>query len=248
MAKLVIDIGNTFIKMAVFDETDLLGVGSYKAIIEQDLQDLFQAYYITSAIISTVKSETEQPWIEQLQQLTKVVYFNRDMACGIHNHYRTPQTLGLDRLAAVTGAKSLYPGVDNLVIDAGTCITYDGVDADGNYYGGSISPGLSMRYKALQHYTAALPLVNADAGFNNFYGDDTVTAIRSGVQNGILYEVQGFIQSYSKQAQSLNIILTGGDSVFLDTVLKNSIFAGYIKTEPHLVLKGLNAAIQEHND
>ena len=247
MAKLVIDIGNTFTKMSVFDETDLLGVGSYKAIIEQDLQDLFQAYNITIAILSTVKIQTE-PWVKQLEQYVKVVYFNRDMAHGIHNHYRTPQTLGLDRLAAVTGAKHLYPGYDSVVIDAGTCITYDGIDADGNYYGGSISPGLSMRYKALQHYTAVLPLVNADAGFNNFYGDDTVTAIRSGVQNGILYEAEGFIQSYSKQATCLNIILTGGDSVFLDTVLKNSIFAGYIKIEPHLVLKGLNAAIQEHND
>lgn len=247
MAQLVIDIGNTLTKMAVFDETDLLGVGNYQVIIEQDLQDLFQAYHITKAVLSTVKKEAE-PWIAQLEQYIKVTYFNRDMAYGINNHYRTPQTLGLDRLAAVLGARYLYPGYDNVVIDAGSCITYDGIDAQGNYYGGSISPGLNMRYKALQHYTSALPLVNADTGFSNFYGDDTVTAIRSGVQNGILYEVEGFIQSYNKQAQNLNIILTGGDSVFLDTVLKNSIFAGYIKTEPHLVLKGLNAAIQEHND
>ncbi|MDT3402948.1 type III pantothenate kinase [Mucilaginibacter terrae] len=247
MAQLVIDIGNSFTKMAVFDEADLLGVGSYNKIIEQDIQDLFQAYHITKAIISTVKKEP-QPWVELVEKHVKVSYFNSSMAYGITNHYATPQTLGLDRLAAVTGALYLYPGLDNLVIDAGTCITYDGVDAAGNYYGGSISPGLQMRFKALQYYTSALPLVNADAGFSNYYGNDTVTAMRSGVQNGILYEVEGFIQNYNKQAQSLNIILTGGDSEFLHTMLKNSIFAGYIKTEPQLVLEGLNAAIQEHND
>ncbi|WP_295770442.1 type III pantothenate kinase [uncultured Mucilaginibacter sp.] len=247
MAQLVIDIGNTLTKIAVFDGEELIGAGHYPVVKDDDLGHLFINYYITVAIISTVKKEIE-PWVGYLQQRCKVTYFNREMAYGIHNHYRTPQTLGADRLAAVLGAKSLYPGIDCLVIDAGTCITYDGIDAAGNYYGGSISPGLQMRFKALQHYTSVLPQVDADAGFDKLYGDDTVTAIRSGVQNGILYEVLGFIQSYSKQAESLNIILTGGDSVFLDTVLKNSIFAGYIKTEPYLVLKGLNAAIQEHND
>lgn len=247
MAQLVIDIGNTLTKMAVFNGPDLLRVGNYAVVNDYDIQQLFESYIITTAILSTVKKE-QQPWVAELEQRVKVIHFNRNMARGIHNHYRTPQTLGLDRLAAVIGARALYPESDNLVIDAGTCITYDGVDAEANYYGGSISPGLAMRYKALQHYTSGLPLVNVDAGFDQYYGDDTETAIRSGVQNGILYEVQGFIQSYNTQATHLNIILTGGDSVFLDTVLKNSIFAGYIKTEPYLVLKGLNAAIQEHND
>jgi type III pantothenate kinase len=247
MAQLVIDIGNTFIKMAVFNGSYLLGVGNYTEVHDYNLNELFETHIIDSAIVSTVKKETE-PWLASVEERVKVQYFNRDMAYGINNHYHTPQTLGLDRLAAVIGARYLYPDTDNLVIDAGTCITYDGIDAGANYYGGSISPGLSMRYKALQHYTSALPLVNADVEFNSYYGHDTVSAIKSGVQNGILYEVQGFIQSYNKQEKHLNIILTGGDSVFLDTVLKNSIFAGYIKTEPYLVLKGLNAALQEHND
>jgi type III pantothenate kinase len=248
MAQLVIDIGNTLTKMAIFDGPDLIGAGNHTVVTAQFLEQLFASYHgITKALVSSVKQEPEA-WISELETRVKVVHFNRNMAYGIQNHYGTPQTLGLDRLAAVMGARYLYPETDNLVIDAGTCITYDGVDARGNYYGGSISPGLSMRYKALQHYTAVLPLVQPDAGFNNYYGHNTVTAIQSGVQNGLLYEVQGFIQSYKKQDQHLNIILTGGDSVFLDTVLKNSIFAGYIKTEPYLVLQGLNAAIQEHND
>ncbi|WP_342647030.1 type III pantothenate kinase [Mucilaginibacter sp. CSA2-8R] len=247
MAQLVIDIGNTLIKAAIFDGQELIDVQYYHQVTHVELQVLLSRYPVANAIISTVRGSTEA-WFGILEQQVKVLYFNRSMAQDIQNHYGTPQTLGLDRLAAVLGARRLFPADDNLVIDAGTCITYDGVDAGANYYGGSISPGLNMRYKALQHYTAVLPLVEADPGFTDYYGNNTVNAIRSGVQNGLLYEVEGFIRSYKQQARHLNIILTGGDSVFLDTVLKNSIFAGYIKLEPYLVLKGLNAAIQERND
>jgi type III pantothenate kinase len=247
MARLVIDIGNTLVKLAVFNNSVLVEAGHYSTVDDSLLQQLFAKHQITQAIFSSVKKESEV-WLSHLGQQLNLIRFERSMANSIHNHYLTPHTLGLDRLAAVMGARHLYPQSNNLVIDAGTCITYDGIDAGANYYGGSISPGLNMRYKALQHYTAGLPLVTADAKFDNWYGNDTTTAIKSGVQNGVLYEVEGFIQKYIQQGTHPNIILTGGDSVFLDTVLKNSIFAGYIKTEPHLVLIGLNAAIQEHND
>jgi len=146
------------------------------------------------------------------------------------------------------GAHCLYPDTDNLVIDAGTCVTYDGVDAGGNYYGGSISPGLNMRFEAMHNYTSALPLVSADQEFEKPFGDDTASAMLSGVQNGLKYELTGFIESYRGSRPNLNILLTGGDGIFFDTLLKNSIFAPYIKNEPYLVLKGLNAAIQQHND
>ena len=105
-----------------------------------------------------------------------------------------------------------------------------------------------MRYKALNNYTASLPLVNADDNFAGNYGNDTTTAIRSGVQNGIKFELKGFIESYKQNMQELNIVLCGGDSIFFDTLLKNSIFAPCIKIEPYLVLKGLNAAIHINND
>ena len=170
------------------------------------------------------------------------------MTAGIRNQYKTPDTLGVDRLAAVIGAHKLYPGKSSLVIDAGTCITYDYIDAGGNYFGGSISPGLNMRYKALNYYTGALPLINADEKFDKIYGDDTRSAILSGVQNGIKYEVFGFVESYRANEPELNILLSGGDSIFFDTLLKNSIFAPYVKNEPYLVLRGLNAAIQNNND
>ena len=105
-----------------------------------------------------------------------------------------------------------------------------------------------MRYKALNHYTSGLPLITADETFKGDYGNSTTTAIRSGVQNGIKHELTGFMEGYKEDMQALNIVLSGGDSIFFDTLLKNSIFAPYIKIEPYLVLKGLNAAIHNNND
>ena len=247
MANLVIDIGNSFTKVAVFQQDELLHADHYASVDAQTLFNLTDQYRVNKAIISSVKKEIES-WREALEGRIVVKYFNAGMTAGVRNQYKTPQTLGLDRLAAVIGAKSLYPGKGSLVIDAGTAITYDWIDAEGNYFGGSISPGLNMRYKALNYYTGKLPLVNPDEKFDGKYGDDTVTAITSGVQNGIKYELTGFIESYYNNEHELNIILTGGDSIFFDTLLKNSIFAPYIKNEPYLVLKGLNAAIRNNND
>jgi len=247
MAKLVIDIGNTLTKVAVFKQDELLQVEQYLAADVETLLALIDKYNIDSGIISTVKKEAED-WREAIGGQIKLKYFSTGMATGINILYKTPETLGVDRLAAVIGAYRLYPGKGNLVIGGGTAITYDWVDAEGNYFGGSISPGLNMRYKALNYYTGALPLVAADAQFSESCGDDTTTAILSGVQNGIKYELTGFIQSYMTNSPGLNIILSGGDSIFFDTLLKNSIFAPYVKNEPYLVLKGLNAVIQNNND
>jgi type III pantothenate kinase len=243
MANLVIDIGNTLIKVAVFRQDELLQFEQYQTVDEKVLLDLIGKYNIKRAIISSVRNETET-WRDAIGAKIEVRNFDNGMAAGIVNYYKTPKTLGPDRLAAVMGAKKLYPAKNNLVIGAGTAITYDYIDAGGNYFGGSISPGLNMRYKALNYYTGALPLVTADAYFDGSYGTDTAGAIRSGVQNGIKYELNGFIESYHRDTKELNIILTGGDSIFFDTLLKNSIFATCIKNEPYLVLKGLNAVIQ----
>lgn len=247
MANLVIDIGNTYTKVAVFDNDVPVYTNHYTEFNTNDLLTCLDGYPIKKAIISTVKKKAEE-WEAVLSKKTDLTYFNTATFAGINNKYLTPQTLGPDRLAAVTGASYLYPNKNCLVIDGGTCITYDFIDADKNYFGGSISPGLNMRYNALNHYTSALPLVNSNDEFTEGYGNNTITSITSGVQNGIKYELTGFIESYIKSHQQINIILTGGDSIFFDTLLKNSIFAPYIKIEPHLVLKGLNAAIQEHND
>lgn len=247
MPVLVVDIGNTFTKAAIFEQDELIHTEQFTAIDASTIHTVLAKYGVERAIISTVKKQSAE-WEQELQQKVPVIYFNAEMTTDIRNHYRTPKTLGLDRLAGVIGAHHLYPDKDNLVIDGGTCITYDWVDAEGNYFGGSISPGLNMRYNALNYYTSALPVVKQDAGFDSNSGNDTETAIRSGVQNGIKYELLGFIESYARNKQQLNIILTGGDGKFFDSLLKNSIFATCIKNEPYLVLKGLNAATQKHND
>jgi len=244
---LAIDIGNTLIKAAVFKQTDLLYFEQAQDADVQMLLGLIEKYDIKRAIMSSVRKETE-PWREEIGRKIDVRYFSADMTAGVTNQYKTPETLSLDRLAAVIGAQQLFPGKSSLVIDAGTTITYDHIDAGGNYFGGSISPGLNMRYKALNYYTGKLPLLDAGEVFDGDYGYNTNSAIHSGVQNGLKYELFGFIESYKANESELNIILTGGDSIFFDTLLKNSIFAPYVKIEPYLVLKGLNAAIQTTND
>jgi type III pantothenate kinase len=247
MLNLVIDIGNTFTKVAVFNNNTLLKVEQYEQTGVNHINSFISDYNVDKVMVSSVKAD-KQPWQTLLEDEFTVTYFNSSITTRINNHYKTPNTLGADRLAAVIGANKLYPGTNNIVISGGTCITYDFIDAGANYFGGSISPGLNMRYKAVNHYTAALPLLEADRNFTAAYGNDTASAITSGVQNGIKYELEGFINEYIKTITGYNIILSGGDSIFFDTLLKNSIFAPYIKTEPYLVLKGLNAAIQKHND
>jgi type III pantothenate kinase len=244
---LVIDIGNTSTKIAVFEDDEMVFNDRFRVVRPLTIDKILERFKISQTIISTVKAVKEQ-WHDVLAKKTSLAYFAAKMAKNISNHYLTPETLGPDRLAGVMGARVLYPGQDNLVISGGTCITYDWIGITGNYFGGSISPGLKMRYKALHNYTAGLPLLSAGSVFEADYGDNTANAIHSGVQNGIKYELEGFVESYKTNVQYLNIILTGGDSIFFDTLLKNSIFAPCVKNEPFLVLEGLNAAIHNNND
>lgn len=243
MISLVFDIGNTFSKIAVFNEQNLLWTKHYRQITETLINKINIKFKPETAIISSVQNKIFL-WEAVLEKQVKTFRFNHQMTKSIKNHYQNPEKLGLDRLAAVVGAHFLYPKNSNLVIDAGTCVTYDYADEQGNYYGGSISPGLKMRFKALNHYTKKLPLMEAQTDFNKHTGQNTQEAILSGVQNGLLYEAEGFIKNQVQQ-QNTNILLTGGDLNFFDTHLKSSIFAAYVKPEPYLVLKGLNAVIHQ---
>lgn len=247
MVNLVLDIGNSYTKIAFFEQEEMIDFKRFRGSGDKYLSKTIKKYQPEAAIVSTVTSLN--PLLEDLlNRQTKLIKFSANTLKSIKNHYRTPETLGLDRLAGVAGARHLYPRKGNLIIDAGTCITYDFVDADGNYFGGSISPGILMRYQALKHYTKRLPLLQPDKDFALRSGADTTEAIRSGIQNGVIYEVEGFIKNYADRNPEMNIILTGGDWIFFDTQLKNSIFAPYLKIEPYLVLKGLNAVILQHND
>lgn len=241
MAQLVIDIGNSRTKIAVFEGRKLI---SSEKILNPDpakLDQILNDSAITHSIISSVN--TEVGTLEEiLKERTKYIRFTAALKTGIVNQYKSPLTLGLDRLAGVIGAKSIFPGKNCMVIDAGTCITYDAVDKDGVYVGGSISPGLNMRLKAMHSFTGRLPDVDF-SDYHDWQGYDTVSAMLSGVVNGTIAEVKAFIETYCLHYPELQIILCGGNAIFFDTRLKNSIFAHTLKTEPDLVLIGLNEVI-----
>jgi len=156
----------------------------------------------------------------------------------IENCYDSKETLGKDRIAAVVGAFDIDPNTNVLVIDAGTAITYDIITAEGKYLGGNISPGLEMRYKALSQFTGKLPKVEK-AEFNKLYGKTTEQAIRAGVQNGFVYEVDSTINSFKEFYNNLKVIITGGDAEFFDKKLKNSFFVHF-----NLTSIGLNRILQ----
>jgi len=156
----------------------------------------------------------------------------------IENLYETPETLGKDRIAAAVGANELFPDQNLLVIDAGTAITYDLVSEKKQFIGGNISPGMEMRFKALNHFTGKLPLINYSNDFHLF-GTNTTDAIRAGVQNGILYEIEQTIEVFSRNYQNLQVVLTGGDSIFLAKRLDDSIFVHL-----NLTLIGLNRILE----
>ncbi len=244
MTSLVFDIGNTFFKVAVFEGENILWTKRYRQITESLLKQILIKFKPETAIVSSVQNRIFL-WETLLEKQLNTVKFSYQMTKSIINHYQNPGNLGLDRLAAVIGANFLYPKNSNLVIDAGTCVTYDAVDEHGNYYGGSISPGLKMRFKALKHYTKKLPLIEAELDFNKNTGSNTSEAVLSGVQNGLRFEAEGFINKQMQQHPNTNILLTGGDLNFFDTHLKSSIFAACVKPEPYLVLKGLNAVIHQ---
>jgi len=247
MANLVIDIGNSANKIAVFENDEILFQEVSELSFQQNIKAITTSHVIENIIISSVKNDVD---IDEKQIAEKFNYikFNSDTKIPIHNKYKCPKSLGLDRLAAVIGANHIFPNNNVLVIDAGTCITYDTIDESANYYGGSISPGIKMRFKAMNQFTAKLPLVNFETSFNQNFGNDSINSMLSGVINGVIYEAEGFIKNHLEKNSNLKIILCGGDAAFFDTRFKNSIFAHLISYEPLLVLKGLNTVVKYQHD
>ncbi|MBO7120233.1 MAG: type III pantothenate kinase [Bacteroidaceae bacterium] len=232
--KLIIDIGNSVVKMVAFrDDEPVDEVRTEDGMLSQ-LESFVQKHQFRSGIVGSVRDLTagEQ---DALSCLTfPLLRFSADTPIPISNRYRTPETLGSDRLAAVVGASSLKPGKDLLIIDAGTCITYEVIDARGNYWGGNIAPGMQMRLRALHEFTARLPLVDAE-GVVPGMGYDTETAIRSGVLRGMKYEIEGYIKSMRSKFPNLQVFLTGGNRINFDEDIKNLVF-----TDKYIVPRGLN--------
>jgi type III pantothenate kinase len=241
LINLVIDIGNSRTKIALFNQHDLMFNVPIDHLTSNHVMMLKEEHpQLKKAILSTVK-----PYNEELKRILsegfdQFIELDHQTELPIENLYETPETLGKDRIAAAVGANELFPDQNLLVIDAGTAITYDLVSAKNQFIGGNISPGMEMRFKALNHYTGKLPLINFCDDFVPI-GRNTTDAIRAGVQNGILYEMEQNIAFFNKNYQNLHIVMTGGDSNFFDKKLNYSIFVHF-----NLTLIGLNR-ILEHN-
>ncbi len=231
---LAIDIGNKYTKVAVFDGETQLWSNAYKHFHLDNIREIYAQYPdITDVIMSNVSGNL--PVTEAfIRERSHYMVLMHDTPTPIINQYKTPETLGRDRLAAVAGAVALYPGEDLLVIDAGTCITYEYVNKAREYFGGGISPGLRIRFKALKKYTGKLPyLKKQDVDY--LIGGNTTESILSGVINGTSGEINHIISRYLSMYPDLRVLVTGGDARFFESYLKSPIFV-----VPNLVLFGLN--------
>ncbi|MHA7942951.1 type III pantothenate kinase [Formosa sp. 3Alg 14/1] len=236
---LIIDCGNSFVKLAVFEANRIVD----KKIVDtenflKNFQNFIEIYpAIEKGILSSVGNLTKSD-VLAVQKACRVLLLDHDTPVPFSNQYATPKTLGIDRIALVSAAVEQYKNKNVLVIDAGTCITYDFVSEDNTYFGGGISPGLQLRYKALNNYTAKLPLLIPEEPMD-IVGNSTNAAIHSGVVFGILNEIDGNISIYQGKYRDLTVILTGGDTNFLSKQLKSGIFAN-----SNFLLEGLNSILQ----
>ncbi len=236
---LIVDVGNSFVKIAVFQEDKLLEKQTVEISKFEETQKKFFENYpkIQKCILASVGKLPKEVLIS-LQKQTEVLILDAHLKFPFHNRYATPSTLGVDRIALVAASVKHYPHQNVLIIDAGSCITYDFITHENNYLGGAISPGVRLRYKSLHNLTANLPLLDTEMP-KSIVGDSTAAAIHSGVVIGIIKEIDGIIADYREKYSDLTVILTGGDVNFLSKQLKNSIFAN-----SNFLLEGLNFILE----
>lgn len=237
---LCFDFGNTRLKCAVFDKRELVDV----IVLEDDssptIQALIDTYQPKKSILSSVVNHNPEmePLLERSTQFHKLNHLSK---IPITSPVGKPETIGADRLALVVAAVDLYPGKNNLIVGLGSAITYNFVNKYAEFLGGGISPGMEMRFKSLNVFTAKLPVVEKDWNFP-LVGYDTRTNILSGVILGMAKEIDGMIDAYQERYGNFNVLLTGGDAPYFVYHLKNKIFA-----DPNLIYKGLYA-ISEFNN
>lgn len=225
----IIDIGNTAVKWAVFEGNELLKSGKSSFGDWTAIQKLNKEFETVNWFVSSVHA---LPEVSELGFSFQTLETDGPLPVTIR--YKTPSTLGRDRLAAVCGAHHLFPNTPSLVIDAGTCITFDVIDGAGNYFGGAISPGIFMRLKAMHQFTGKLPQLEWE-DLDGFIGDSTKNSMLQGVKQGVLGEANHQIDRYTEKYPNLRVLVTGGDGPFFEKNLKKDIFAA-----PNLVLIGLN--------
>ncbi len=232
---LIFDIGNSRVKSAIFKDHDLIenSIADFDLKLIQDKIHLFNGNILVSSVIDI--------YFDQLKSAEKPIYvLDSRTKIPIKNSYLTPETLGNDRLANAVAIHLASKGKNALAIDCGTCLKFDLV-IKGDYLGGSISPGLTMRFKSLHTFTGKLPLVEI-AKFDDLVGKNTTESILSGCYRGMLAEIKQTIIDYENEYGKLEIYLTGGDHPFFADALKNRIFA-----DPFLTLKGLNEILLFQN-
>jgi len=229
--ELTIDIGNTLSKAALFEHNKIIKKVALGSNLTASLRQLFSKYPVNAAIVSSVRKYPTGA-VKLLESRTKLIQLSHTTKIPLKNRYRSA-TLGTDRIAAACGAAYLFPRKDLLVIDAGTCITYDVVTRQGIFQGGSISPGLQMRFDALHHFTGKLPSLRAGK-FTSLPAITTENSMISGVQQGIVFEIEGFIRHYQKKYGAVTVVMGGGDAELFAGRIKSSIFAA-----PDLIHLGL---------
>lgn len=239
---LVIDIGNTNQKAALFDQNGCQVSFMRKKILTiGDLQTMIGQHELDSAILSAV-GNMDGTVLNWLEHQVRLIRFSTDLRLPIQIEYESADTLGTDRIACAVAANAIYPNQNVLSIQAGTCLVTDFVDADNIYHGGSIAPGLQMRFHALHEHTAHLPLLEPQP-ISSFTGNSTQNSILSGVIHGLTCEIDGFIDHYRTLYPDTMAILTGGDAPLLQNYIKNRIFAA-----PNLVLQGLYKILRYNTD
>ena len=232
---LILDFGNTFLKVALFEDDQIQFFERISITETEIIINRLKSKEFENCIISTVVQLDTEILDFLLKKSINLIEFSSKTPVPITNLYQTPNTLGKDRLGLAVAAYTKYTNENVLVIDAGSCITVDLVNENGEYLGGSIHPGLEMRYKSLNQFTDQLPKIEFDENYFALIGTNTETSIRSGVQTAIIHEIEGTINAYKKDYKSLKIIVCGGNANYLATNLKNSIFA-----DEKFLLHGLN--------
>lgn len=232
--RLAIDIGNTLMKAGIFEGHDLVWSGQIEKN-KENLEGVFARFSPGQAAMSSVGRLPDDVMLF-LQENTRLILLDAKTPMPITIRYASPDTLGADRIAAAAGAAHIFPKENCLVIDMGTCITYEFLDEQGAYWGGGISPGMNMRFKAMNAFTAKLPLLSMESEPPVLIGDSTASCMRSGVFYGILHELEGLIAAYTARFGEIRVLLCGGDAVFFETNIKARIFA-----QPDIILFGLNS-------
>ncbi|MGV9003381.1 type III pantothenate kinase [Flavobacterium sp.] len=236
---LAIDVGNTRIKSAVFEQDKMVEhfIFSNEEFLKKMNFILEKHLEIDTIVVASVGNIEKNNFLA-FQERAKIVFITSDFNFPFNNRYKTPTTLGIDRMVLASGATLQFPNKNRLIIDAGTCITYDFVDENDNYLGGAIAPGVRLRYNALHHYTSKLPLLSKEYP-KNIIGNSTEESMHSGVINSVIFEIDGYIEYYISKNDNFIIIFTGGDADFLATKLKNTIFAN-----SNFLLESLNQTFQ----